>query len=135
MAGRTLSVILHDPAGVQPADVQVTEAVIAGWTGRDPIAVEKHIRELEALGVNHGTIDTAFDRKFLAEMGRGDLGLLANYPTAALEGAGAGAVELLSWIALAGALQRFTGEIVAYEPVIPWATGIGLMSFRIQESV
>jgi hypothetical protein len=25
--------------------------VIAGWTGRDPVAVEKHIRELEELGV------------------------------------------------------------------------------------
>jgi hypothetical protein len=29
----------------------VNRAVIAGWTGRDPAAVEKHIRELEALGV------------------------------------------------------------------------------------
>jgi hypothetical protein len=31
--------------------VNVTEAVIAGWTGRDPEAVEKHIRELQDLGV------------------------------------------------------------------------------------
>jgi Protein of unknown function (DUF2848) len=29
----------------------IDEAIIAGWTGRDPAAVEKHIRESEALGV------------------------------------------------------------------------------------
>lgn len=32
-------------------DVPVSTAVIAGWTGRDPDAVEKHIKELEELGV------------------------------------------------------------------------------------
>lgn len=30
---------------------QVSELVIAGWTGRDQAALHKHIRELEALGV------------------------------------------------------------------------------------
>ena len=29
----------------------ITQLVIAGWTGRDPAAVEKHIHELEAIGV------------------------------------------------------------------------------------
>lgn len=31
--------------------VRIDHAVIAGWTGRDAVAVERHIRELEALGV------------------------------------------------------------------------------------
>ena len=31
--------------------IPVRAAVIAGWTGRDPVAREKHITELEALGV------------------------------------------------------------------------------------
>lgn len=31
--------------------VPIRQAVIAGWTGRDQAALEKHIRELEALGV------------------------------------------------------------------------------------
>ena len=33
------------------ATVSVRHAIIAGWTGRDPVAVEKHIKELEELGV------------------------------------------------------------------------------------
>jgi hypothetical protein len=31
--------------------ITVTTLIIAGWTGRDPVAVEKHIRELEEIGV------------------------------------------------------------------------------------
>src|SRR5262249_33889237 len=38
--------------GEKEIDVrQVQRLIIAGWTGRDVAALEKHIRELEALGV------------------------------------------------------------------------------------
>jgi Protein of unknown function (DUF2848) len=30
---------------------QITELIIAGWTGRDEIALQRHIRELEEIGV------------------------------------------------------------------------------------
>jgi len=33
------------------ARIPVTSLIIAGWTGRDKAAVEKHIRELEELGI------------------------------------------------------------------------------------
>ncbi|HEY0146429.1 MAG TPA: hypothetical protein VGB93_09850, partial [Methylovirgula sp.] len=77
----------------------------------------------------HGWIDEAFDQRFLGEMASGDLEKLAHYTTDDFLAAGAGAVELLGWVALAGALGAYTSEIVAYEAVKPWATGIGLMSF------
>src|SRR2546426_1450786 len=38
-------------SGGQERAFSVRQAVIAGWTGRDPAALEKHIRELEELGV------------------------------------------------------------------------------------
>jgi hypothetical protein len=34
-----------------PLTLAVDQAVIAGWTGRDPVARDKHIAELEALGI------------------------------------------------------------------------------------
>src|SRR3954452_5896640 len=34
-----------------PLTLAIDEAVIAGWTGRDPVARDKHITELEALGI------------------------------------------------------------------------------------
>lgn len=38
-------------ADVVPRDTAISHAVIAGWTGRDREAMERHIAELEALGV------------------------------------------------------------------------------------
>jgi hypothetical protein len=76
---------------------------------------------------NHGFIDEAFDRRFLEQMASGNLEQLCAYSLGDLMAAGAGAVELLAWIALAGALRSFHGEVIAYEAVKPWATGIGLM--------
>ncbi len=78
---------------------------------------------------NHGFIDEAFDRRFLELMAAGDTEALKQYTVADLGAAGAGAIELLGWIALAGAMGKFTGEVVAYEAVVPWATGMGLMRF------
>ena len=40
----------------------IDRAVIAGWTGRDAAAVEKHIRELEALGVKRPASTPIFYR-------------------------------------------------------------------------
>ena len=59
----------------------------------------------------------------------GDLAALSRYSVAELGRAGAGAIELLGWIGVAGALQSFTGKVVAYEAVVPWASGIGAMTF------
>jgi hypothetical protein len=34
-----------------PLTLGIDQAVIAGWTGRDPVARDKHIAELEAIGI------------------------------------------------------------------------------------
>ena len=51
MSDCTLSLTLVEAAAEKPCEVTVDRAVIAGWTGRDPSLVEKHMAELEALGV------------------------------------------------------------------------------------
>jgi aromatic ring-opening dioxygenase catalytic subunit (LigB family) len=78
---------------------------------------------------NHGIIDSQFDHAFMTAMSDGDAEKLGRYSRSELAAAGAGAFELLSWIALAGALGGRKGEVVAYEAVKPWATGVGLMKF------
>lgn len=37
--------------GQHSVRTNIQTAIVAGWTGRDPVAVEEHIAELEALGV------------------------------------------------------------------------------------
>jgi aromatic ring-opening dioxygenase catalytic subunit (LigB family) len=78
---------------------------------------------------NHGVIDSDFDHRFMRAMADGNCAALGAYRRSELAAAGAGAFELLSWIALAGALDGCKGEVIAYEAVKPWATGVGVMTF------
>lgn len=81
--------------------------------------------------LRHGIIDASFDRLFIDRMERADAAALRNYTRADFAAAGAGAFELLAWIALQGALRDAPGKLLAYEAVVPWATGIGLMEFDV----
>jgi Protein of unknown function (DUF2848) len=40
-----------DRGMLTPLTMSIDQAVIAGWTGRDPVARDKHIAELEAVGI------------------------------------------------------------------------------------
>jgi Protein of unknown function (DUF2848) len=51
MTGCTLKLSFVEGASASTETVDVRSCVIAGWTGRDPVALEAHIAELETLGV------------------------------------------------------------------------------------
>jgi hypothetical protein len=58
-----LPLTFHKDLGANDAwNVKIYEAVIAGWTGRDAAEVEKHIKELEALGVKRPSSTPVFYR-------------------------------------------------------------------------
>jgi Protein of unknown function (DUF2848) len=67
-----LSLTLQSRANTRRADVTISHAVVAGWTGRDAAAVEKHIRELEALGVKRPATTPIFYRVSAARLTTGD---------------------------------------------------------------
>src|SRR6202034_235059 len=46
-----LTFTIESKDGTTPLTLAIDQAVIAGWTGRDPVARDKHIAELEAIGV------------------------------------------------------------------------------------
>lgn len=46
-----------------------------------------------------------------------------------LEEAGNGGLEIRCWVAVAGAVPNKKRELLCYEPVTEWATGIGIMDF------
>ena len=68
MSPRKLTLILQNGSGAQPQEVSVAQAVVAGWTGRDPVAVEKHIVELEAIGVRRPASTPIFYRVSAARL-------------------------------------------------------------------
>jgi len=63
-----LSLTLHSGSNARRAEVAIDQAVLAGWTGRDAAAVEKHIRELEALGVKRPATTPIFYRVSAARL-------------------------------------------------------------------
>jgi hypothetical protein len=46
-----LTFTVEDRGASTPLTLAIDQAVIAGWTGRDPVARDKHIVELEAIGI------------------------------------------------------------------------------------
>jgi hypothetical protein len=46
-----LTFTVEDKGAGTPLTLAIDKAVIAGWTGRDPVARDKHIAELEAIGI------------------------------------------------------------------------------------
>lgn len=51
MSGTALTFTIHAGGRSHEETLAIRTAVIAGWTGRDKAALEKHIAELEAVGV------------------------------------------------------------------------------------
>jgi aromatic ring-opening dioxygenase catalytic subunit (LigB family) len=79
----------------------------------------------------HGKINIPFDQKFLETLRSGDRTGLTQYSHQEIyDEAGSGGHEIRTWIALAGAVQSWPAELLAYEPVVPWATGCALVAFR-----
>ncbi len=78
----------------------------------------------------HGKINAAFDRAFLDLVVAGPREKLTEYSHAEISAeAGSGGHEIRTWITLAGALPEWRANVLAYEPVVPWATGCGLVAF------
>jgi aromatic ring-opening dioxygenase catalytic subunit (LigB family) len=79
----------------------------------------------------HGKINIPFDKKFLENLITGNHASLSAYTHEEINSeAGSGGHEIRTWIALAGAVQSWKAELLAYEPVVPWATGCGLVAFH-----
>ena len=51
MSRTTIEVLVHTSGAASRQTIALRRLVIAGWTGRDPVARDKHIAELEELGI------------------------------------------------------------------------------------
>jgi aromatic ring-opening dioxygenase catalytic subunit (LigB family) len=79
----------------------------------------------------HGKINIPFDKHFLDNLIARDFTSLTAYTHDEINAeAGSGGHEIRTWIALAGAVQSWKAQLLAYEPVVPWATGCGLVAFH-----
>lgn len=76
-----------------------------------------------------GTVDEAFDRKFLDHITSGAVERILGYSSQEIKAAGNGAEEIRNWVAMAGVLGTYRGKVVEYVPSPAWITGIGFAEF------
>jgi aromatic ring-opening dioxygenase catalytic subunit (LigB family) len=93
-------------------------------------------------GVSHwvglprfGEINEDFDHEFLRLLAEAGYRRILDWTDPWIEQtAGNGALELRNWMVAAGAARAAAATVHAYEPMYPWATGIGIASFQLQEA-
>jgi len=68
MSGQSLNFSVYRRDGVDAVTLTINHFVIAGWTGRDKAAVEKHIAELEELGVKRPASTPVYYRASCARL-------------------------------------------------------------------
>lgn len=77
-----------------------------------------------------GRVNPELDQEFLEAAAQGRGAVLAERTTDELYEGGNGMQEVRNWIGVMGALPGVKGEVVAYEPVVPWITGCGAILWR-----
>jgi len=104
---------------------------IRSYRGLDRVVV------MGAGGLSHwigvprvGDIDEEFDRWFLSKLEEGDYEEIFDLSDDELEQAGNGAHEIRSWLTAAGTVHGQRARTLAYEPVYPWITGMGVVLFE-----
>ena len=89
-------------------------------------------------GVSHsvgtarmGYIDTAFDQKFLELLRQGNSEQVTKFTDEEVEAAGNGAYEIRNWLVMLGAVAGRKFDVLAYEPIHPWITGMAVAAARL----
>lgn len=107
--GRALGEAIRSYAGLQRVAL-VGAGGLSHWIGNPRI----------------GDIDEEHDRWFLERLERGEVDQILDMTDDEIELAGNGNHEMRSWLAVAGAVAPLRSTTLAYEPVLPWITGMGV---------
>lgn len=108
-------------------------AAVADWRGDERVVI------LGTGGISHwvgmadtGRVNIDFDHRILELVKRGDTdALVALTDEEILDQAGNGALEVRNWIVAMAALGNFDAQVIAYEPVEPWITGLGFAELAV----
>ena len=84
------------------------------------------------LRTQHPLVNEHWDREVIGAFGSGDVETLRSMSLDEIEkGGGHGGHEILNWMAVMGAMEGASAEVVAYEPVMEWICGMGYIAYNI----
>ncbi|QMV63414.1 protocatechuate 3,4-dioxygenase [Pseudomonas berkeleyensis] len=107
----------------------------------ESFAEDERVVVIGSGGISHrvgthdmGRVSEDFDREVLALGIEGDLEALCAYRDEdILERGGNGAMEIRNFALAMAAVPNARGEVIAYEPVPAWVTGLGFLQLHAQE--
>lgn len=135
---RTIPIYLNQavaPAIPSKRAMAIGESIrraVLGWEGSERIAI------LGTGGISHwvgyaqmGRINEEFDRRFLDLFEKRDIeAMVALSDAEILEDAGNGGLEIKNWICAMAAVPEGHAEVLAYQPVPQWITGMAFAELR-----
>nr|ART35554.1 A22 [uncultured bacterium] len=84
------------------------------------------------VGYAKANVNEAFDREFLAAVERDELASWRSRSAAEIEReAGNGGLEIMSWLVVLAATPGARAQVVYYEPMLEWMTGMGGAVLRL----
>jgi len=142
-AGRTVGTVpVYLAAGVDPY-IRIARAIEVGRQIREAVEsfdASERVAVIGSGGISHwvgtaemGRVNAEFDHQILDYAQRGDLAALAALSDEyILANGGNGGMEIRNWACAMGALEGARGEVIAYEAVPEWVTGLGFVQLHLQ---
>ncbi|WP_307197904.1 hypothetical protein [Neobacillus niacini] len=97
---------------------------------KDPDEYKK-TREKRVTTIKTGPVNEEWDRTFLNALTEGDFNSLRKWSYNYIEeNGGNGGQEIRNWLVLLGTLQDFKAEVICYEPIPEWVTGMAIVKFK-----
>lgn len=142
-AGMTVGTIpVYLASGVDPY-IRLSRAIDLGREIRRAIESfdsDERVVVIGSGGISHwvgdanmGRVNEVFDREILGYAEHGNLaGIGALSDEYILANGGNGGMEIRSWACAMAALEGARGEVIEYEPVPEWVTGLGFVQLHCQ---
>jgi 2,3-dihydroxyphenylpropionate 1,2-dioxygenase len=81
--------------------------------------------------IESGPVNEKGDREFLELITKGEIATLRDWSYEEIEeNFGNGGQEIRNWMVLLGAIQNLEADVVCYEPIPEWVTGMGIVQFK-----
>jgi 2,3-dihydroxyphenylpropionate 1,2-dioxygenase len=114
----------------KPEDQNLVHILKNGRQEIEQLEEYMKIRTKRVTSIKTGPVNEEFDRLLLQLIENKDFDTLRTWSSEFIEeNFGNGGQEIRNWIILMGALQDYESQLVCYEPIPEWVTGMGIVQF------
>lgn len=115
----------------KPEDQELIQLLVNGRQEIEQLNGYLNTRKRRVTQIKSGRVNEEWDREFLRLICEKDHQALRRWGVEFIEEHGGnGGQEIHNWLVLLGILQDFESEVVCYEAIPEWVTGMGVVQFK-----